>query len=304
MGDFGSLPQAMEQLMQSIEQLTRALWPFSHANQVAAQLLKDSLGLVLKVWFDFVLRTADIDTQPSRDFIQSTAIQRFEPTVQLVADSLLVLVVIWASYRIMWAHGVRSQFTARVLLPRLFMGAVLINFSQPMFQAAVTASNTLCDVIIKFDTIADWPSWWRTFSINPQDGVLQVVTTMALVLGYDVLAVAYVVRYTILIVLAISAPLAGLLFVLPETGHLAKMWRKLFVTNLFMQPIQLFVIAIGFALENTGAVPLRHVFALAALLVVFKVPGAMGSAEKIAHKLESMLSSSLTHAEHAAARAL
>src|SRR6267143_162172 len=192
MGDFGSLPQAMEQLMQSIEQLTRALWPFSHANQVAAQLLKDSLGLVLKVWFDFVLRTADIDTQPSRDFIQSTAIQRFEPTVQLVADSLLVLVVIWASYRIMWAHGVRSQFTARVLLPRVFMGAVLI----------------------KFDTIADWPSWWRTFSINPQDGVLQVVTTMALVLGYDVLAVAYVVRYTVLIVLAISAPLAGLLFVL------------------------------------------------------------------------------------------
>jgi len=181
---------------------------------------------------------------------------------------------------------------------------VLINFSQPMFQAAVTASNTLCDVIIKFDTIADWPSWWRTFSINPQDGVLQVVTTMALVLGYDVLAVAYVVRYTVLIVLAISAPLAGLLFVLPETGHLAKMWRKLFVTNLFMQPIQLFVIAIGFALENTGAVPLRHVFALAALLVVFKVPGAMGSAEKIAHKLESMLSSSLTHAEHSAARAL
>src|SRR6266851_2659000 len=276
MGDVGSLPQAMEQLMQSIEQLTRALWPFSHAHQVAALLLKDSLGLVLKVWFDFVLRTADIDTQPPRDFIQTAAIQRFEPTVQLVADSLLVLVVIWASYRIMWAHGVRSQFTARVLLPRVFMGAVLINFSQPMFQAAVTASNTLCDVIIKFDTIADWPSWWRTFSINPQDSVLQVVTTMALVLGYDVLAVAYVVRFTVLIVLAISAPLAG----------------------------QLFVIAIGFALENTGAVPLRHVFALAALLVVFKVPGAMGSAEKVAHKLESMLSSNLTHAEHSVVRAL
>ena len=96
---------------------------------------------------------------------------------------------------------------------------------------------------------------------------------------------------------------AGLLFVLPETGHLAKMWRKLFVTNLLMQPIQLFVIAIGFALENTGKVPLRHAFALAALLVVFKVPGAMGSAEKVAHKLESILSSNLMHAEHAVVHA-
>jgi hypothetical protein len=46
------------------------------------------------------------------------------------------------------------------------------------------------------------------------------------------------------------------------------------------------------------------VFALAALLVVFKVPGAMGSAEKVAHKLESMLSSSRTHAEHGVVRAL
>ena len=303
MGDISTLPQAMEQLMQSIEQLTRTLWPVLHLNLVASALLKDSLGLVLKVWFDFVLRTTDIDTQPPRDFIQNAAVQNFEPTVQLIANSLLVLAVMWASYRIMWGHGVRSQFTARVLLPRAFMGAVLVNFSQPMFQAAVTASNTLCDVIMKFGTIADWPAWWGTFTVNPQDSVLQVLTTVALVLGYDVLAVAYIVRYTILIALAISAPLAGLLFVLPETGHLAKMWRKLFVTNLLMQPIQLFVIAIGFALENTGKVPLRHAFALAALLVVFKVPGAMGSAEKVAHKLESILSSNLTHAEHAVVHA-
>ncbi|HET7467113.1 MAG TPA: hypothetical protein VFL29_10625 [Candidatus Dormibacteraeota bacterium] len=304
MSDLDNLPQAMQQLIQSVEKLTAMLWPLLHPNEIAAVLLKDSLGLVLKVWFDFVLRTTDIGGQAPRDFIQSAAITRFEPTVQLLANSLLVLAIIWASYRIMWAHGVRSQFTARVLLPRVFMGAVLINFSQPMFQAAVTASNALCDVVMKFDTIADWPAWWHTFTVSPQDSVLQVVTTMGLVLGYDVLAVAYIVRYTVLIVLAISAPLAGLLFVLPETAHLAKMWRKLFVTNLFMQPIQLFVIAIGFALENTGTIPLRHVFALAALLVVFKVPGAMGGAEKVAHRLESMINSSLTHAEHAVVRAL
>ena len=91
--------------------------------------------------------------------------------------------------------------------------------------------------------------------------------------------------------------------VLPETIHLAKLWRKLFITNLFMQPVQLFVLAIGFALESTGHTPVRHLFALASLLVVFKVPGAMGSAEKVAHKLESLLHSGLTHAEHAVVRA-
>ena len=57
---------------------------------------------------------------------------------------LLVLVTLWASYRIMWGQGLRSQFSARILLPRLFMGAVLINFALPMIQAVVAASNTLC----------------------------------------------------------------------------------------------------------------------------------------------------------------
>lgn len=301
MGDVGRLPQAMEQLIQSIEQLTRTLWPVLHPLQPLAVILKDGVGLLLTLWFKFVLSTTDIAT--GQDFVGIAAIKSFEPTVQLVADSLLGLVVIWASYRIMWGHGVRTQYTARVLLPRIFLAGVLINFSQPMFQAAVTASNTLCSVITHFQTIPDWSAWWHTFTVNPQDSVFEVITTTALVLGYDVLAVAYIVRYTVLIVLAISAPIAGLLLVLPETAHLAKLWRKLFITNLFMQPAQLFVIAIGFALENSGFNPLRHAFALAAMLVVFKVPGAMGSAENVAHKLESLLHHSASQVEHAVLRA-
>jgi hypothetical protein len=293
----------MHQLIQAIERLMAMLWPFTHLNQVVAILIKDSvLGLLLRVWFKYVLSTTDFDT--SRDFTQNVTIRDFEPTIQVVANGALVLVAIWASYRIMWGHGVRSQYTARVLLPRLFMGAVLINFSLPMFQAVVVASNTFCEVIQRYGTIPDWNVWWASLTVNPTDTLWQVIATGLLVLGYDVLAIAYLVRYTILIFLAITAPLAGLLFVLPETNHIAKQWRKLFITNLFMQPIQLFVLAVGFALENGGQTPVHHLFALASLLVVFKVPGAMGKAEEISHKLESLLHTGLTHFEHAAAKAI
>ena len=300
MGVLGDLPQAMAQLAQSLEQLIHILWPVSHPLEPLAVVVGDGIGLLLTLWFKFVMSTTDVET--GQDFIRSDVITSFEPSVQLVADSLLGLVVIWASYKIMWGHGVRSQYSARVLLPRFFLAGVLINFSQPMFQAAVTASNTLSGVIGHFQTIPDWSSWWHTFTVNPQDSVFEVIATTTLVFGYDVLAVAYIVRYTVLIILAISAPLAGLLLVLPETAHLAKLWRKLFVTNLFMQPAQLFVMAIGFGLENSGFNPLRHAFALAALLVVFKVPGAMGSAENVAHKLESLLHHSASQVEHAVLR--
>jgi len=299
LGDVGSLPGDIQQLIDAIEKLIALLWPLLHPNEVVRVLLQDSLEL-LGLWNGYVLSTTDIGA--NRDFTQNPTIQRFEPAVQTLADGLLVLVAMWASYRIMWGHSATGQLGARVLLPRLFMGALLVNFSLPMFQAVVVASNTLCQVIVGFGTIPAMNVWWSTFSVNPVDGLWAVITTAVMVLGYDVLVIAYLVRYTILIFLAITAPLAGVLFVLPETSHIAKLWRKLFVTNLFMQPIQLFVLAIGFALEGAGQTPLRHLFALASLLIVFKVPGAMGSAEKVAHKLESTLHTGFTHLERAVVR--
>src|SRR5436305_3334820 len=186
--------------------------------------------------------------------------------MQAVADAALVLAVMWASYRIMWGHGVRSQFTARVLVPRIFMGAILVNFAMRMFQAAVAVSNPLSGAVYAFGSIPDLNGWLHRLSVNPQDGLWEVFTTGVLVVGYDVLAVAYLIRYTILVFLAISAPLAGVLFVVPDTAHLAKLWRKLFITNLFMQPLQLFVLSVGFVMEGLDLppmyrLPVHHLFA-------------------------------------------
>jgi hypothetical protein len=292
----------IQSVLQALTRIEGLLWPLAHPDKVIASLLEDSLGLLLKVWFGFILRTTDFET--GKDFVSNVTIHRFEPAVQLVADSALVLVIVIACYKLMWGHGVRTQYTVRMLLPRLLMGTLLINFSLPLFQLAVQASNATCDAIQSFGTIPNWNTWWDNYRLDQTHGVWQFITTGALVAGYDVLAVAYLVRYAILIVLAITAPVAGLLFTLPDTHYLAKHWVSLFVTNLLMQPAQLFVLAIGFALENGGHTPVHHLFALASLLIVFKVPGALGGAEKTAHKLESALSTGLHGLQHVVARAV
>ena len=292
----------IQSVLQALSRIEGLLWPLAHPDKVIASLLEDSLGLLLKVWFGFILRTTDFET--GKDFVSNVTIHRFEPAVQLVADSALVLVIVIACYKLMWGHGVRTQYTVRMLLPRLLMGTLLINFAMPLFQVAVQASNVACDAIQSFGTIPNWNTWWDNYRLDQTHGVWQFITTGALVAGYDVLAVAYLVRYAILIVLAITAPLAGLLFTLPDTHYLAKQWASLFVTNLLMQPAQLFVLAIGFALENGGHTPVHHLFALASLLIVFKVPGALGGAEKTAHKLESALSTGLHGLQHVVARAV
>ncbi len=291
----------VQDLIVALTRLLDLLWPFAHPKEVVLALLNDSFGLLFKVWNGLILQTTDFET--THDFISNATIHRFEPAVQLVANAALALIAMWASYRIMWGHGLRSQYTARILLPRLLMGVVLINFSQPMFQAVVAVNNALCEVVQSFVKLDDFSTLRAGFANDPSAGAWEIITTGVLAAGYDVLAVTYFVRYAILIVLAITAPIAGLMFTLPETHHISKQWMSYFTANLFMQPAQLFVLSIGFGLERDGLSPVHHLFALASLLLVFKVPGALGGAEKAAHKMQSVVESALHHIEHALVKA-
>jgi hypothetical protein len=299
--DPGQVLGELQRLVIQVTGIANVLFPFAHPNLVVKSLLHDSVGLILNVWFRFILQTADFES--TRDFTANTTIQTFEPKVQLVANAALALMAVWASYRIMWGHGLRSLYSARILLPRLVVSVVLVNFALPLMQAVIDASNVVSDTIYKFGTIPDMNVWWNLIGLESMTDLPQIFTTGALVAGYEVLAVVYVIRFTILIILAITAPLAGLLFTLPETHHMAKQWSSLFMTNLLMQPAQLFVLAVGFAIEKNGATPVHHLFALATLLVLFKVPGVMGGSEKVAHKLEATVKAGFKMAEHVVAHA-
>jgi hypothetical protein len=289
-------------LLAILGQIAGYLDTLVHPNLVVAKVLEDSVGLLLKVWFKFILSTTDFET--GGDFVTGATIQGFEPKVQVVANAALVLVALWASYRIMFSHGLFTQYTARILLPRLFMAVVLINFALPLFQMAVTATNAISHSVQSLTVTDDLTSFVAGLRQgDPGTGTWEIVITAALAGGYGALAIAYLIRYAVLVVLAITAPLAALLFMLPETAHLAKMWTSHFATNLFMQPAQLFVLAIGFALERQGFGPVHHLFALASLLIVFKVPGAFGGASSAAHKLESTVHSAFKFAIHALAKA-
>ena len=272
-----------------------------HPNLVLARILNDSVGLLINVWFGFVLTTTDLETH--HEFISNAAIQRFEPSLQILADGALVVVAMWASYRIMWGHGLFTQYTARIMLPRLALAVVLINFALPLFQMCIDAANTVSSTMVAYNTYDDLTSFATEFRHNPDAGTWEFVTTLGLAGGYGVLAIAYLLRFAILVLLAITAPIAALLFMLPETHHISKAWMSQFTTNLVMQPAQLFVLSVGFALERNGVTPVHHLFALAALLIALKVPGAFGASEKVAHKMQHTLLDGFKHLGHALARA-
>src|SRR5713101_7514180 len=196
----------LKALYAELSRIEGYLYTIVHPNLILAMLLDDSVGLLLNVWFKFILSTTDFET--GGDFVNNMTIQRFEPKVQVVADAALVLIALWASYRIMWGHGLFTQYTARILLPRLFMAAVLINFAMPLFQMGVGATNAMSQAVQSFNTHDDLSTLAAGIMHNANEGTWEVITTGALAAGYGVLAIAYLVRYAVLIVLAITAPFA------------------------------------------------------------------------------------------------
>ncbi len=268
------------------------LWPLDLGAafaRLAAEAVLGNRDLVVSTFWAYVFDTGN-PLPPFGRFTDTHVIHALIPWTQGVADAALVVVVLWGSFHIMWAHGVRSLYTVRVLLPRLLLAVALINFSLPLVQLAVDANNALCQVVqamgLHFNLVNS------LFTRDELGGVptVPVLVTVALFVSYLVLALAYVIRFALLVVLTLAAPLAALLFVLPDTHHYAREWASLFVTTLFMQPAQLLIIGIGFEFEQaSGHSPLRHAFALATVLIAFKVPGAFHSTSRAGSHLVAMV---------------
>ena len=277
-GDFFTGIGSVVEGLQRIERLvTPTYW--------LVNLFNDS---VVKPIYEFIARflvsTADL-SPGGGDFTHMDAISKYEPVARAAANAALVAVLVLAGYRLMWSQSVRPHYSAHLVLPRVFLAFVLINFAMPLFQSMVAVNNVLCQVAVsgvgedlKSIVATTFTDAAKDLGSGPG---LTVITTAALLFGFLLLGLAYFIRYALLVVLAVTAPLAALAFVLPETHKYSREWGSLFVTSLFMQPLQLLVIAIAFTLEKEGGWPVRHVFALASLWIAFKVPGALHSASSV-----------------------
>ena len=293
-------PNALLLAIQALVRATNDLAQLLNPAAIVENAVRSTWQPVSDTLRGFLLTTGD----RAHPFTESPTVQAVEPLATAVANLGLVAVVGLGSFRIMWSHGTRTVYSVRVLLPRVLLAVILINFAVPLFQAAVEVNNALCNTVlasglpIKVDLAAFDPG--LEYGSGPG---LTLLTTAALFAGYLVLAFVYVIRYALLVVLAITAPLAGLLVVLPETHHYSRTWGSLFIPTLLMQPLQLLILQIGFHLEGEARWPVRHAFALAALYLCFKVPGALHASSMAGRHATSSVKRHAHHLLHAVTRA-
>ena len=168
---------------------------------------------------------------------------------------------------------------AREVLPRLLLGAILINTAAWWCRLAIDANNAMCGVF-GAPTVSDAVSTMLRIMLDPThlSGLLMLV--VAVIMGL-LLLIQQLMRLALVDALVILAPLAALVWILPQSQSWGRLWMRLFVGTVFAQVVQVLTLRLGFNLA-TGLPPLsaagllQPLLGIAVLALALKIPGLVG----------------------------
>jgi hypothetical protein len=207
---------------------------------------------------------------------------------QGIADVSFVIIFLVIIFSTASSTGVDS-YTIKKALPRLFIAAILVQFSYVLCGLAVDVGNVLGLGIIDLvqNAIAGVPNTTpsgaaqntASFLAAGAVGVgavvaiastaLAPVVLMAL-LGFFIAIVVFVatleVRMILIYILVATAPIAMMLWVLPNTEKLFRKWLDYFLKAIFMFPIISLLFAAGILVSKIGSTTGAELAAVVSLL--------------------------------------
>jgi hypothetical protein len=174
--------------------------------------------------------------------------------VRNVTDALFVVVWIAAGILIMSGGGVDSRYTAKILVPRLVLAAVLANASLTICGALIRVNNALVTGLLGPTPGASALTTLAHAVTSGQAGnqVFGILIGLAAAVLALLLVVLFIGRDLVLLVVTVMAPLALATYALPHTEELARLWWRVFCALLFLQTGQAVLVQIGAGLVPHG----------------------------------------------------
>jgi hypothetical protein len=204
-------------------------------------------------------------------------VKQLTTATQVMADGLLAVVVLVSGYNMMLRPYLGVTYAGALeLLPRLLLGGILINTAGWWCRLAIDANNAAC-AAFGAPAIADVVSGLVRAVGTPIAGLLMVLVLVVMSL---LLVIQQLMRLALVDVLIILAPLAALLWILPQSQGWGRRWGTFFVGTVFAQAVQVLTLRLGFNLA-TGLPPLsaagllQPLLGIAVLALALKIPGLM-----------------------------
>jgi hypothetical protein len=237
----------------------------------AVQLLGPALDSAAKLLF----QTPAVDAIPQ--------IADTWALVRNVADGLFLVAFCAVGVMVMAAGGYDSRYTAKVLVPRVVLAAIMANASLTICGALIQLDNALVTSLLG---PAPGPAMFAPLgALIARDGTATQLVGIAVAVAAAVLALllvaVYVGRGLVLVLLACLAPIALASYALPQTDDLARLWWRAFTALLFVQVVQaaLVAVAVGLVastdwLATSGAGLSSGLFLVVVLYLLFRLPFA------------------------------
>lgn len=252
-------------------------WAADVFNQVLVNLLRGISDALRTVVGGVLGSSLNVITQtPPAGTYASPTVQTLWGVVRTIANAALVLVALWGGFNLIVREQLGSPYhDAMEFVPRLLVGALLVNTSLSWGQLAIDANNALCQAIGQ----ASLPAWERA------DTATQLLVDVIAILIYLVvgllLLLQMLMRLALVDVLLVAAPLALLCWVLPQTQGWARQWSSAFFGAVFTQFVQVLALKLGGSLLTElapmapDAALLAVFLGVAVLVLTLKIPGLM-----------------------------
>jgi hypothetical protein len=221
---------------------------------IVCPLINSISGLNDGMWF-IVSNLLEINPLRQSDYTY----QAWE-SVRNIANVVFVIVFLIIIFSQVSSVGV-TNYGIKKLLPRLIVGAILVNSSYIIVQLAVDIANIsgsgihqVFEAISKDNEVV--PTWGKAIELLLVGGGGAVVGGIALgtvglgaafwfilpillsgALALLVAMLTLMLRWAIIPILAILSPLAFVAYLLPNTEQLFKKWRSLLMAMLILYPL-------------------------------------------------------------------
>ena len=238
--------------------------------QKLADALHGVVNGVLGSSLNFITQT------PPAGSYASPTVQSLWGITRTLANAALVLVALWGGFNLMARESLGAPYHEMVeLVPRLTLGALLVNTSLTWGQLAIDANNALCSAVGG----AALPAWERAdlasrVLVDLVAAVIYLVTSLLLLLQT-------LGRLALIDILLVAPPLALLCWILPQTQGWARLWSSTFFGAVFTQFAQVLALKLGGSLlteltpMTMDATLLTLFLGVAVMALTLKIPGLM-----------------------------
>jgi hypothetical protein len=186
---------------------------------------------------NFVTRT------PAEGTYDSTTVRSLWDFSRAIVNVGLAVILMWGGFNVMVKEATRSPYhEVMELLPRVILAALAANLTLEFVRFLIDANNAFSAAVGQV-TLPGYDE-----ATPSQEGIALIFTALAYGIVVILLVFQMLMRLALIDMLIVLAPIAALLWVLPQTQGFARWWADILPMTVFQQAVQMMVLRLGSAL--------------------------------------------------------